>query len=76
MCVIPFSMGPVGSPLAEVGIEITNSNYVLLSMRIMTSVVAKVWDALGDDDFVKFIHSMGYPRPWRSKYCHFQETDK
>lgn len=67
MYVIPFSMGPVGSPLAKIGVQLTDSNYVLLCMRLMTRVSPKVWEALGSNDFVKCIHSMGCPRPWRKK---------
>lgn len=67
MYVIPFSMGPVGSPLSKIGIQLTDSNYVLLCMRLMTRVTPKVWEVLGNDDFVKCIHSMGCPRPWRQK---------
>lgn len=71
MFVIPFSMGPVGSPLSKVGIQVTDSNYVLLCMRIMTRVTPKVWDVLKsqeEDDFVKCIHSVGLPRPVQREY--------
>lgn len=63
MYVIPFSMGPVGGPLSKIGIQLTDSNYVVLSMRIMTRVNNDVWDALGNQDFVRCIHSVGLPRP-------------
>ncbi|XP_013418183.1 phosphoenolpyruvate carboxykinase [GTP] [Lingula anatina] len=69
MYVIPFSMGPVGSPLSKIGVQVTDSNYVLLCMRIMTRVTPKVWDVLkkGKGDFVKCLHSMGSPRPNQRK---------
>ncbi|TGZ61592.1 hypothetical protein CRM22_007902 [Opisthorchis felineus] len=64
MYVIPFSMGPVGSPLSKVGIQLTDSNYVVLCMRIMTRVCPDVWEVMvNHHEFVKCVHSMGCPRP-------------
>uniref|UniRef100_H2YVR9 phosphoenolpyruvate carboxykinase (GTP) n=1 Tax=Ciona savignyi TaxID=51511 RepID=H2YVR9_CIOSA len=63
MYVIPFSMGPVGGSISKYGVQLTDSRYVVASTRVMTRITPKVFDLIGNDTFVKCLHSVGAPLP-------------
>ncbi|CAD6196417.1 unnamed protein product [Caenorhabditis auriculariae] len=63
MYVIPFSMGPIGGRFSKNAVQLTDSPYVVINMRVVARVSSSVWDAIGNGDFVKCVHSVGVPRP-------------
>ncbi len=75
MYVIPYSMGVVGSPFSKIGIELTDSIYVVLNMNIMTRIGEKVLTALGDGDFVKGLHSKAQMNAENKYIMHFPEDN-